>query len=101
MWLASNSFIRAKATTKPTAAHLRHSRVRSTGQRVAQTTGPLKPGAEIALRAAAASWVSGIGLTVIPPPSYARAYDHKDFSSHRSRWICRHLFFAGASAESG
>src|SRR5213592_4040270 len=27
MWLASNSFIRAKATTKPTAAHLRHPRV--------------------------------------------------------------------------
>src|SRR6266480_5758795 len=27
MWLASNSFIRAKATMKPTAAHLRHPKI--------------------------------------------------------------------------
>jgi len=39
---------------------------------VAQTTGPLKPVAQIALRDAAAPSASGIGLTVIPSPSYSR-----------------------------
>ena len=27
-------------------------------------------------------------------------YDYKDFCSHRSYWICRYLYFAGAVAES-
>ena len=52
---------------------MRHPRVRSTGQRVAQTTGPLKPGAQIALKAAADPNASEIELTVIPSPTYARA----------------------------
>ena len=59
---------------------MRHPRVRSTVQRVAQTTSSLKAGPEIVLRAAAVLCVSGIGLTVIHWPSYARAMITKIFA---------------------
>ena len=59
---------------------MRHPRVRSTVQRVAQTTGSLKAGAEIVLIAAAAPTGSGIGLTGIASSSYVRAMITKIFA---------------------
>ena len=38
---------------------------------------------------------------MIHPPSYPRVYDYKNFCSHRCCWICRHLYFASAVADSG
>jgi hypothetical protein len=63
------------------------SQVEHPGQRVAQASTTLK--------------CLGIRIDCNPSPFYPRGYDHQNLCSHRSYWICRHLCFTSAVADSG
>ena len=94
-------FHQGKSDDEPTAAHLRHPRVRSTGQRVAQTTGSLKGlGVEIAFSAAVAPSVSENWIDCYRFAFLRSRYDYKDFRLLSSSLFALHLYFTGAVADS-